>query len=121
MGSEGMWVIDLDGVTYDLPMRDLSKLIAGAMSDLSGWDATNIREMVKAYHETNPLTPEMYEVLWIDLSFPDEFYKEIKPMLFEPELFLNEDIKQSVLNVLELEDSKWTALMEIKNDWKVVE
>ncbi|MFC4321626.1 CotS family spore coat protein [Litchfieldia salsa] len=120
MGIEGMWVIDLDGVTYDLPMRDLSKLIASTMSDINEWDATFIREMVKAYHETNPITPEMYEVLWIDLSFPDAFYKEIKSMVYEPELFLNEDTKQSVISVLELEDSKWTALSEIKEDWKGV-
>ena len=30
--EHGMWIIDLDGVAYDLPIRDLRKLISGTMA-----------------------------------------------------------------------------------------
>lgn len=120
MGPKGMWVIDLDGVTFDLPMRDLSKLITSVMSGLGEWNAAYLREMVLAYHEANPLTPKMYEILLIDLSLPIEFYKNVKDMVYEPEVFLNEETKETVQSIIELEESKWPVLREVQNDWKGV-
>ncbi|WP_078409822.1 CotS family spore coat protein [Priestia abyssalis] len=118
MGSNGMWVIDLDGVAYDLPIRDLRKLITGTMADLFNWDVTWIREMIKAYHEANPISTELYDILMIDLSLPNEFYKNIKEMVYEPEMFLNEETKQMVQIIVDTDQSKWPALEEIANDWK---
>jgi CotS family spore coat protein len=118
MGPGGMWIIDLDGVAYDLPIRDLRKLITGTMADLFRWDVGWIREMIKAYHEANPITPELYETLMIDLSLPNEFYKNIKEMVYEPEVFLNEETKQLIQTIVETDQSKWPALEEIAHDWK---
>ena len=119
-GDDGMWVIDLDGVAYDLPIRDLRKLIAGKMTDLYQWDATWIREMIKAYHEANPITPELYDILMIDLSLPNEFYKNIKEMVYEPEVFLNEETATLIQTIVDTDQSKWPVLEEIKDDWKGV-
>ncbi|WP_141432967.1 CotS family spore coat protein [Bacillus sp. 03113] len=118
MGSNGMWIIDLDGVAFDLPIRDLRKLIAGTMSDLFQWDVTWIREMIKAYHEANPISAELYEILMIDLSMPNEFYKNIKEVVYEPELFLNDETTQLIQTIVETDQSKWPALEEISKDWK---
>ncbi|WEG13568.1 CotS family spore coat protein [Pullulanibacillus sp. KACC 23026] len=118
MGAEGMWIIDLDGVSYDIPIRDLRKLISGTMSDLFHWDTEWIREMIRAYHEANPITEEVYELLMIDLSLPNEFYKNIKEMVYEPELFLNEETRQLIQTIVEIDQTKWPVLEEIKNDWK---
>ena len=117
MGPNGMWIIDLDGVAFDLPIRDLRKLISGTMSDLYGWDATWVREMIQSYHEANPISPELYEVLMIDFSLPNEFYKNIKEVLYEPELFLTEATIQLIQSIVDLEQSKWATLDEIRNDW----
>ncbi|WP_374722428.1 CotS family spore coat protein [Peribacillus tepidiphilus] len=118
MGSNGMWIIDLDGVAYDLPIRDLTKLITGTMSDLFNWDVTWIRGMIDAYHEANPISPELYDILWNDLSLPNEFYKNIKEMVYEPEMFLNEGTTQLIQTIIQTDQSKWPALEEIANDWK---
>lgn len=118
MGENGMWIIDLDGVAYDLPIRDLRKLISGTMSDLFGWDAAWIREMVQAYHQANPISEDMYEMLLIDLSLPNEFYKNIKEMVYEPDVFLNEETKQLIQTIVQVDQTKWPVLEEIKNDWK---
>ena len=117
MGPNGMWIIDLDGVAYDLPIRDLRKLISGTMSDLYGWDVTWVREMIQSYHEANPISPELYEVLMIDFSLPNEFYKNIKEVLYEPELFLTETTISLIQSIVDLEQSKWATLDEIRNDW----
>ena len=70
MGPGGIWVIDLDGVSYDLPIRDLRKLITSTMDDMGVWDLTWIRGMIEAYHRANPLDQETFEILWIDMAFP---------------------------------------------------
>jgi CotS family spore coat protein len=121
MGDNGMWIIDLDGVAYDLPIRDLRKLISGTMSDLFSWDATWVREMIQSYHEANPISEELYDILMIDLSLPNEFYKNIKEVVYDPELFLNEETKQLIQTIVSIDQTKWPVLEEIKNDWKGVD
>jgi CotS family spore coat protein len=120
MGDNGMWIIDLDGVAYDLPIRDLRKLISGTMSDLFSWDATWVREMIQSYHEANPISEDLYDILMIDLSLPNEFYKNIKEVVYDPELFLNEETKQLIQTIVNIDQTKWPVLEEIKNDWKGV-
>ncbi|WP_088042661.1 CotS family spore coat protein [Bacillus sp. EAC] len=118
MGPNGMWIIDLDGVAYDLPIRDLRKLISGTMSDLYQWDVNWVREMIMAYHEANPISAELYDILVIDLSLPNEFYKNIKEVLYEPELFLSDlTTSQLIKSIVDLEQSKWATINEIRNDW----
>ncbi|KQL50681.1 spore coat protein CotS [Heyndrickxia shackletonii] len=120
MGPNGMWIIDLDGVAYDLPIRDLRKLISGTMADLTKWDTTWIREMIQAYHKENPISPELYEILMIDLALPNEFYKNIKEVVYEPDKFLNNETKIMIRSIVNLEKTKWTVLQELQEDWKGV-
>ncbi|HHW38346.1 MAG TPA: CotS family spore coat protein [Bacillales bacterium] len=121
MGEKGMWVIDLDGVAYDIPIRDLRKLITGTMADLYTWDVTWVREMIKAYHEANPISKELYEILMIDLAMPSEFYKNVKEVVYEPEVFLNEETAAMINTIVETDKTKWPVLEQIKNDWGKVE
>ena len=121
MGANGMWIIDLDGVAFDLPIRDLRKLISGTMADEYRWDTTWVREMIKAYHEANPINAQLYEILMIDLSLPNEFYKNIKEVVYEPELFLNEQTIQLIQTIVDTDQTKWPVLEEIKDDWIGVE
>jgi len=116
MGPGGMWIIDLDGVAYDLPIRDLRKLISGKMLELSKWDVTWVREMIKAYHKANSITPELYEILMIDLSLPNEFYTSMNEVLYQPELLLKDSAL--IKPVIDIENSKWKTLKEIQSDWR---
>lgn len=118
MGAEGMWIIDLDGVAFDIPIRDLRKLISGTMDDLKQWDATWVREMILAYHEANPITSEVYDLLMIDFSLPNEFYKNIKEVVYDPELFLNEQTATLIQTIVDTDKTKWPILTEVENDWK---
>lgn len=78
IGPGGIWIIDLDGVAYDLPIRDLRKLITSTMDDMGVWDVTWMRGMIDAYNQANPIEPELYQVLLIDMALPNEFYKHVK-------------------------------------------
>ncbi|MCX7570800.1 CotS family spore coat protein [Tumebacillus sp. DT12] len=113
-GPGGLWIIDLDGVAYDLPIRDLRKLITSTMHDMGVWDLTWMRGMIDAYNQANPIEPELYQMLLIDMAMPNEFYKHIKEIVFEPELFLNDPQTAALLDHLEATDAtKWAALKEL--------
>ncbi|MDF2959646.1 MAG: CotS family spore coat protein [Paenibacillus sp.] len=116
MGPGGIWVIDLDGVSFDLPIRDLRKLITSTMDDMGVWDLTWIRGMIDAYHQANPLDQETFEILWLDMAFPNEFYKHVKEIVFEPVTFLQTELEPILQRVMATETSKWQALTELEMD-----
>ena len=74
----GIYVLDLDGVTYDLPARDLRKIIMKRMVKRGSWDTELINDMTGWYTAVYPLTPEQLRVLYIDLLFPHEFHNTAK-------------------------------------------
>ncbi len=117
LGRGGVWIIDLDGVAFDLPIRDLRKLITSTMDDLGEWKLKWIKGMISAYHQANPIEPDLYEVLLIDLAFPNEFYKHLKEVLYNPGAFLNAGTGRLIKRLVKLEESKSAALKELSR-WK---
>lgn len=118
LGPGGIWVIDLDGVAFDLPIRDLGKLIGNVMKGAEKWDPKWVKEMIKAYHQTNPIEKSLYEVLLIDLSMPNEFYQFIKPMVYDPVAFLHKGVKDTLNIMIKAEKSKEMVLKDLAQ-WKV--
>ncbi|RJE47500.1 MULTISPECIES: CotS family spore coat protein [unclassified Dehalobacter] len=116
LGTGGLWVIDLDGVAYDLPIRDLRKLISSSMDDLGRWDVPWIQGMISAYHDANPIDRETYKILLNDLAFPNEFYKHLKEMLFSPIDFLTNHLEGLMSHLNLLEETKGLALAELALD-----
>ncbi|MCE0449617.1 CotS family spore coat protein [Brevibacillus sp. AF8] len=115
-GPGGLWVIDLDGVSYDLPFRDLRKLITSTMDDMGVWDVTWMRGMIEAYHKANPLDRESFEVLLNDMAVPNEFYKHLKEMFYDPEIFLSTEAEGILQRVLTGDKTKDAALAELAKD-----
>lgn len=119
MGPGGVWVIDLDGVAYDIPIRDLRKLMTSTMVDNGGWDLAWIRGMIEAYNEGNPIDRETFELLWIDMAFPNEFYKHVKEVVYEPEVFMQTEL-EPILNTMQMVDqNKWDVLNELRGDMEL--
>ncbi|MGG1517224.1 CotS family spore coat protein [Paenibacillus oryzisoli] len=116
MGTGGIWVIDLDGVSYDLPFRDLRKIITSTMDDMGVWDLSWIRGMIEAYHKGNPMDRETFEILWLDMAFPNEFYKHVKEIVFNPGPFMELELAPILDRVMATEPSKWEALRELEKD-----
>ncbi len=68
-----LYVIDLDTVTYDLPIRDLRKLFEDYLepgNDL----AAALQHVVETYIHYNPLNERQLAVYLIDIQFPYDFY-----------------------------------------------
>jgi spore coat protein I len=104
-GSEVI-VLDLDGVTFDLPARDLRKII-GKEAEVKGrWGLDYMENVYKIYTSINPMTPDEKRVLYIDLLYPHWFYGLIK------NLFQNDKpIKAfEIERMAKLEESKVSLL-----------
>lgn len=117
MGPNGMWIIDLDGVAYDLPIRDLRKLITGTVDDMGVWDVNWMKQMIEAYHEANPIEDALYDILLIDMALPNEFYKNVKEMVYEPSIFMDAQLDALCKRIVETDKTKWGALEELQQ-WK---
>ncbi len=76
--AEGTYVLDLDGVTYDLPARDLRKIIGKAFENTGLWSCDTITEILSWYTEINPLSESEKEILYADLTFPHWFFGLVK-------------------------------------------
>ncbi|MFZ5641506.1 MAG: CotS family spore coat protein [Bacillota bacterium] len=76
--EEGIYVLDLDGVTYDLPARDLRKIITKRMAKQGSWNLDLLHDITGWYTAVNPLTPEQLKVLYIDILFPHQFHDTAK-------------------------------------------
>lgn len=73
----GPVVIDLDGVTFDLPSRDLRKL-AYKVASQRGWDPAVLGELLALYRSGAALAAQELEMLRCDLSFPHGFHGVVK-------------------------------------------
>lgn len=76
--SEGVVVIDLDSVTFDLPSRDLRKIIGKIAENNNRWDKKTIADILFWYSNVNEITDDEKKVLYIDLLFPHWFFGLVK-------------------------------------------
>lgn len=74
----GVYVLDLDNVSFDFPARDLRKLINKVATAPGGWKVDRGRQVLRYYNEEEPLGEEMEELVWLDLAFPHLFHDVAK-------------------------------------------
>ncbi len=80
--AAGPVVIDLDGVTFDLPSRDLRKL-AYKVSSVRGWDPAVLSDLTDLYSSAAPLPPQELAALREDIAFPHGFHGVVKSLRHE--------------------------------------
>lgn len=76
--ERGVYVLDLDNLAYDVPLRDLRKLIVKRMDYLERWDEAELDRIIGWYTSVHPLTEPQLQLLYIDLLFPHDFYGTAK-------------------------------------------
>ncbi|AWC28955.1 MULTISPECIES: CotS family spore coat protein [Bacillus cereus group] len=104
-----IWVIDLDTVSYDLPIRDLRKMIIPLLDTTGVWNEDQFHIMINAYESVSPLTAEQKKIMFIDMLFPYELYDVIREKYVRKTPLLAEElagameyerIKSKALNIL---------------------
>ncbi len=68
-----LYVLDTDGVTVDIPARDLRKILNKIMKKNGKWNLELTRKIFKIYQAANPLTPSEWKVVKTDIKFPHLF------------------------------------------------
>jgi spore coat protein I len=101
-------VIDLDSVTYDLPTRDLRKIIGKRMMKSNDYSMASNEPILKYYETNNILSKELREVLKIDLMFPHWFFSSIKNIHKSNETISSDRIS----SIAKFEQNKYIALQK---------
>jgi len=76
--EQGVYILDLDNLAYDLPIRDVRKLISKYMDHLERWDGEVLERILSCYESVLPLSAAQRAILYIDLLFPHKFYGYVK-------------------------------------------
>ncbi len=71
--SGNLYVLDTDGITIDIPARDLRKIILKMMKKSGKWDSGLAKKVFHIYQSVNPLQPSEWSVVMADIKFPHLF------------------------------------------------
>lgn len=93
--NDRVYILDLDGVTFDLPVRDLRKLLLKQASSRGKWDESLLHDVLSWYSEVYPLEPSQVRVLFIDLLFPHELHDNAKNYFKKGKSIKAADIRQA--------------------------
>lgn len=94
LSEKGVYILDLDGVTFDLPTRDLRKLIGKEAENRGEWEKPIINRVLSFYEKSNRLSEEEKKVLYIDLLFPHWFYGLVKNIFLNNKLLRPGEIQK---------------------------
>lgn len=111
LSGERVYVLDLDGVTYDLPARDLRKIIGKQMAKQNLWSKDSIETILGFYEKKHPLSSQERELLMIDLLYPHWFFGDVKNLFQKGKLVSDAKIG----NIAKLEHSKVEILSNFYN------
>lgn len=76
--DKGVYVLDLDNLAYDIPIRDIRKLITKRLEEIDTWKLVDLERMISCYESVLPLTEEQRKLIYIDMLFPHNFYGCVK-------------------------------------------
>ena len=105
----GVWVLDMDGVTFELAARDLRKIILKTMENQGKWREETMLEIVSWYDKANTLSVEEKKMVYIDSLFPHSFFGTVKNQFIK-----NKPVKaMSIEKIGKLEMSKENSLKRL--------
>mgnify|MGYP000943814744 CR=1 FL=1 len=105
----GVWILDLDGVTFELAARDLRKIILKTMENRGKWQEGSMAEIVSWYERSNALSAEEKKMVYIDTLFPHSFFGTVKNQFLK-----NKPVKASSIEKIgKIELAKENSLINL--------
>lgn len=102
------YVIDIDGLAYNLPSRDLGRVILKGMRK-QGMKESQIQQMIRWYDSENRLTKQEQEIMLLEMSFPHQLLRVAHSDLREGNIS-----SKKYQRVIEFEDLKYSLLSRMK-------
>lgn len=105
----GVWILDMDGVTFELAARDLRKIILKTMENQGKWNEESMMEIVSWYEKANTLSMEEKKMVYIDTLFPHSFFGTVKNQFIK-----NKPVKaMNIEKIAKIEMSKENSLKSL--------
>jgi spore coat-associated protein S len=86
-----LYVLDTDGITIDIPARDIRKILCKVMKKIGKWDFELTKKIFKTYQSVNPLTPSEWRVVMADIKFPHLFIGAMNKYYYQRDKEWSED------------------------------
>jgi len=86
-----LYVLDTDGITIDIPARDLRKILCKVMKRTGKWDTELMKKILNYYQAENPLAPTEWKVLMFDLMYPHLFIGAMNKYYYRRDKEWNEE------------------------------
>lgn len=102
------YVIDIDGLAYNLPSRELARIILKGIRK-QGFKTSSVQQIIDWYGQENPFSRQELEIMLLEMSFPNQFLR-----------LLNSDIRNGNISardyakVFEFEEKKRHLLAKIQ-------
>lgn len=107
LGPDGVWLVDLDSLVFDLPVSDLALFISETNDRRGRWDLSWVEGMLQSYQKAYELTPELYQLLLIELARPTLLCKRLRKLLNKSGTKVSEE---SLLKLLALDHTRCKTL-----------
>jgi CotS family spore coat protein len=106
LNSSGLYVLDTDSITFDIPARDIRKLFNKIMKKPGKADVELAKKYFNLYQSENPLTPSEWQVVRYDLMFPHLFIGSMSKYYYQREkTFTSEKYLEKIHETAEIERS----------------
>ena len=117
ISNEGIYLIDFDYCTIDLPIMDLCDLILKGIKNVA-FEFEKAKDVINSYSSIKKLTDDEYKIMYILLLFPRDFYGIVsdyyhKKKSWDEEVFINR-----LKNKVENEEFRREFLKNYKEEYK---
>lgn len=83
LSSSKLYVLDTDSITFDIPARDIRKLINKIVKKTGKWNSELLFKIMSYYQKVNPLTTSEWQIVKYDLMFPHLFLGAINKYYYQ--------------------------------------
>jgi CotS family spore coat protein len=104
LNSTGLYVLDTDSITFDIPARDIRKLFNKIMKKPGKANVELAKNIFNLYQLENPLTSSEWQVVKYDLMFPHLFFGAMSKYYYQREqTFTLEKYMQKIQDMADTE------------------
>lgn len=106
LNSSGLFVLDTDSITFDIPARDIRKLFNKIMKKPGKANVDLAIKYFNLYQSENPLIPSEWQVVKYDLMFPHLFLGSMSKYYYQREkTYTNEKYLEKIQETANTEKS----------------
>lgn len=81
--KDQLYMIDWEFVRYDYPSKDIGRLLNSILKHSDCWNTVSFQNLLHHYSRHNHLNDWQIQLLYLDLSFPHNFYRFLHNRIYK--------------------------------------